>query len=92
MYAIDYTKRFKKDLQRCQKRGLDIGLVAEAVSILQKDGKLPASYKPHKLKGNHSGQWECHLQPDWLLVWEQNDQTLRLLYLYTGTHSDLFKK
>lgn len=92
MYSIDYTNRFKKDLQRCQKRGLDISLVREAISLLQQDGMLPASYKPHKLTGNHEGLWECHIKADWLLVWEQNEMELRLLFLYTGTHSDLFKK
>ena len=92
MYSLDYTNRFKKDLQRCKKRGLDISLVSTAISILQKEGKLPASYKPHKLSGNHEGQWECHIKPDWLLVWEQNDTELRLLFLYTGTHADVLQK
>ena len=63
-----------------------------AISILQETGTLPPSYKAHKLTGNHAGQWECHIKPDWLLVWEQHDQELRLLFLYTGTHSDIFKK
>ena len=91
MYSIDYTNRFKKDLQRCQKRGLDINLVREAIVLLQQNGRLPASYRPHKLGGDRIGQWECHIKPDWLLVWEQNDMELRLLFLYTGIHSDLFK-
>lgn len=91
MYSIDYTNRFKKDLLRCQKRGLDVSLVRTAISILQRDGKLPDSYKSHKLAGNHAGQWECHIKPDWLLVWEQNDTELRLLFLYTGSHSDIFR-
>lgn len=92
MYSIIYTNRFKKDLQRCQKRGFDVSLVRTAISILQRDGKLPASYRPHKLTGNYEGKWECHIKPDWLLVWEQNDTELRMLFLYTGTHADLFKK
>ena len=92
MYSINYTNRFKKDLQRCQKRGFDVSLVRTAISILQRDGKLPVSYRPHKLTGNYEGKWECHIKPDWLLVWEQNDTELRMLFLYTGTHADLFKK
>ena len=51
---------------------------------------LPKEYKPHKLSGNRLGQWECHIKPDWLLVWEQNDNKLTLLMLNTGTHSDIF--
>lgn len=91
MYSIDFTNRFKKDLKRCQKRGLDINLVREVISILSEKGVLPAKYKPHKLTGGHIGEWECHIKPDWLLVWEQNDMELRLLFMYTGTHADLFK-
>ena len=92
MYTIQYTNRFKKDIQRCQKRGLNISAITVAIAILQRDGKLPKSYRPHKLTGNKVGQWECHIKPDWLMVWEQNDQELHLLFLYTGTHSDLFGK
>ena len=92
MYSIRYTNRFKKDIQRCQKRGLDIAAITEASSLLQKDGKLPQSYHPHKLQGDRAGQWECHIKPDWLMVWEQNDSELYLLFLSTGTHSDLFGK
>lgn len=92
MYSINYTNRFKKDLKLCQKRGMDINLVSEVISLLRKTGSLPARYKPHKLSGDHIGEWECHIKPDWILVWEQNDSELRLLFMYTGTHADLFKK
>ena len=51
---------------------------------------LPDKYKPHKLVGVRKGQWECHIEPDWLMVWEQNDMELTLLFLQTATHSDLF--
>lgn len=91
MYSIEYTNRFKKDVKRCQKRGLDLNEITTAVNHLQQTGTLPPEYKPHKLKGNYEGLWECHLKPDWLLVWEQNNQELKLLFMYTGTHSDLFK-
>lgn len=90
MYSIAYTKRFEKDLKRCQKRGLDIQLIKEAIKLLAKTGTLPAKYRPHKLSGNMDGQWECHIQPDWLMTWQQNDMKLTLLFLQTGTHSDLF--
>ena len=47
-------------------------------------------YRPHQLKGDHKGQWECHIQPNWLMTWEQNDKQLTLLFLETGTHADIF--
>ena len=90
MYSIDTTKRFDKDLKRCLKRGLDLQLVYNAITLLSATGKLPQQYRPHKLSGNLNGIWECHIQPDWLMTWEQNDTQLTLLFLRTGTHSDLF--
>lgn len=60
------------------------------VSFLANEGTLPPRYKPHRLSGNYDGVWECHIKPDWLLLWEQNDKELTLLLLDTGTHSDLF--
>ena len=90
MYRIDYTKRFEKDLKRCLKRGLNIQLIQEAIALLAETGTLPAKYRPHKLSGQFDGCWECHIQPDWLMTWKQNDTELTLLFLKTGTHSDLF--
>ena len=90
MYSVHYTNRFKKDLLRCQRRGLNIRLIMNAVSILERSGSLPERYYPHKLKGKRRGQWECHIEPDGLMVWEQNDERLTLLFLETGTHADLF--
>ena len=89
-YRLEYTGKIKKDIKLAQKRGLDMLLFKEVVVLLEKEGKLPAKYKPHKLSGNYTGMWECHIQPDWLLVWEQNE-SVRLITLYrTGTHADLF--
>ena len=90
MYSVDYTTRFKKDLKRCRKRGLDIQMILDAIALLRTTGSLPAQYRPHKLSGNKDGQWECHIQPDGLMTWEQNDTQLTLLFLQTGTHADLF--
>ncbi len=60
------------------------------VTKLVEEGTLEAKFKPHILKGNYKGLWECHIQPDWLLIWEQNE-TIKLISLVrTGTHSDLF--
>ena len=90
MYSIDTTKRFDIDLKLCLKRGLNIQLVYDAITILRSTGSLPAQYHPHKLSGNLDGIWECHIKPDWLMTWEQSDTQLTLLFLRTGSHSDLF--
>ena len=90
MYSISYTNRFSKDLKRCLKRGLDLDKIHDVIETLRTTGTLPIQYRPHKLRGNLCGQWECHIESDWLMIWEQNDQELRLLFLQTGTHSDLF--
>ncbi|MBQ0149290.1 MAG: type II toxin-antitoxin system YafQ family toxin [Bacteroidales bacterium] len=92
MYSLSTTRQFEKDLKRCMKRGLPMEELRTVISILVENGELPAKYKPHKLSGNHAGEWECHIKPNWLLIWEQNDQELTLLMLNTGTHSDIFKK
>jgi mRNA interferase YafQ len=90
MYSINYTHQFKKDMRKCAKRGLDIEEIKTAIKILSETGALPAEYKPHLLKGDRKGQWECHIEPNWLMTWEQNDNELTLLFLQTGTHSDIF--
>ena len=90
MYQICYTNRFKKELNRSIKRGLDISKLEKVIELLQNNGKLPTVYKPHLLKGKYSKCWECHIQPNWLLVWQQNDTDLIILFMNTGTHTDLF--
>jgi len=90
MYSIKYTNKFKKDVKRCQKRGLDLNLLRDVIDILAATGKLPPQYKAHQLHGNYKNRMECHIQPNWLLVWIQNEKELILLFTDTGTHSDLF--
>ncbi|MCQ4875409.1 type II toxin-antitoxin system YafQ family toxin [Butyricimonas paravirosa] len=89
-YTITYTHKFKKDLKLCQKRGYDISLFEKVSELLENTGTLPIEYSPHKLKGKYEKLWECHITPDWLLIWSQNDTELILLFTNTGTHSDLF--
>ena len=64
----------------------------EIIRELVVSGRVPVKFKPHLLHGNRNGQWECHIQPDWLLIWEQNDKELTLLMLNTGTYAELFGK
>ena len=90
MYSISYSKRFEKDLKRCKKRGLDIQLIKEAIELLAATGKLPSNYRPHKLVNKKMETWECHIEPDWLLVYQIKSDRLILRLLRTGTHSDLF--
>lgn len=92
-YTIVVTSEFKKNFKLCQRRGLDMSLLKNVVSILEEEGELPVDYRPHKLsnkKGNAT--WECHILPDWLLIWQQNDTALTLIMVSIGTHSDLFHR
>ena len=90
IYSVETTKRFDKALKKFIKRGLNMEHFKECINILSTSGTLPAKYRPHKLVGTYAGAWECHIEPDWLLVWEQNDTELILLLIDTGSHSDLF--
>lgn len=89
-YKIIATNNFKKDVKKCANRGYDLSLLEHVIDLLAQTGSLPSIYKPHKLKGTYKGYWECHIQSDWLLVWQQNDKELILIFTNTGTHSDLF--
>lgn len=90
MYRLKYPSQFKKSLKKYYKRGLDINKLVSALGILQRDGILPAIYRPHALIGNFRGCMECHIAPDWLLVWKQDDEELVLLLVDIGSHSDVF--
>ena len=90
MYTVVATNKFKKDYKLCLKRGLDASILEEVVSILEEKGKLPEKYKPHVLKGNFKGLYECHIQPDWLLIWQLEQEIKLISLIRTGSHSDLF--
>ncbi|MBO4851256.1 MAG: type II toxin-antitoxin system YafQ family toxin [Prevotella sp.] len=91
-YRLKVTGEFKKDLKRCQKRGLPLNELWDVVKMLLDGETLDAKYHAHILQGNRKGQWECHIRPNWLLVWEQYETELVLVMLNTGSHSDLFGK
>lgn len=88
---VKYSSRFKKGLRLAVKRGLDISLLEEIVEKLKTRVPLEAKYKDHPLSGNYKGFRECHLQPDWLLIYLIEDDILTLTLVATGTHADLFK-
>ena len=90
MYNIKPTSKFQKDLKRVYRRGYDISLLSEIIKKLAAGENLPPKNKDHALTGNNSGCRECHITPDWLLIYELDGDTLFLYLTRTGTHSDLF--
>lgn len=89
-YQIEMSSRFKKDYKTAQKRGYDTSLLKEVIDILANGEQLPDKYRDHSLTGDYSGYRECHIQPDWLLIYRIEKDLLVLGLTRTGTHSDLF--
>ena len=89
-YRIVQTGKFKKDLKTAIKRGYNIALLEIVIDILASGQELPAKYKDHRLIGNYKGCRECHITPDWLLIYEIHGNELFLYLTRTGTHNDLF--
>ena len=90
MLTIKYQAAFKKDYRRIKKRGYDPRLMEKVVGLLAAGQPLPPEYRDHALSGDYSGCRECHIAPDWLLVYEVVERDLILYLMRTGTHSDLF--
>ena len=89
-YGIVLTLMFKKDLKLVKKRGYDLSLLTSVVDTRAMGQPLAEKYKDHNLVGNYKGCRECHITPDWLLIYEVSDNELILYLTRTGTHSDLF--
>jgi len=90
MLTIKYYSSFKKDYKRIEKRGYDVRKLNEVIAILANEQPLPEKYQDHQLVGNYVGCRECHITPDWLLIYEVDKGELLLLLTRTGTHSDLY--
>ncbi len=90
VYEIKITNRFSKSLALSYRRNFDLELLKNVIHTLAKGKQLAAKYRPHILKGYAAVIHECHIKPDWLLLWQQEDDDLILILLDTGTHSDLF--
>lgn len=88
MLDVRYSTRFKKDFKACVKRRYDMDLLRQVIDILKTPDTLPPKNSDHGLSGNYADYRECHVTPDWLLIYRQDGNEL-LLYR-TGTHSDLF--
>lgn len=88
MLKLSWSNQYKKDLKLCLKRGYDFSLLEKVIDTLRIPAPLPANNREHNLSGNYSKYKECHIQPDWLLIYQVYNDELYLVR--TGTHSDLF--
>ncbi|MBQ4509015.1 MAG: type II toxin-antitoxin system YafQ family toxin [Paludibacteraceae bacterium] len=92
VYDIKTSKQYERDVKLAVRRGLDIEQLLDVVRLLRAGELLPAKCHNHFLHGDYKGYWECHINPDWLLLYEK-DTEIRIISLYrTGTHSDIFGK
>lgn len=91
-YLLKMTTQFKKDFKLAKKRGLKVELLEKVISALAMGDELPEKNRDHSLSGNWSGHRECHITPDWLLIYRIEDDVLVLTLTRTGSHSDLFGK
>lgn len=91
-YEVKFTNQFKKDIKLAKKQNKNLDKLFEVVNTLADGGTLDARYRDHDLSGNYKGTRECHIEPDWLLVYEIIDEVLVLMLYRLGTHSELFKK
>jgi len=90
MLKIRYSSRFKRDFKAVIKRGYDVRLLEEVLNLLVQEKTLPQKCLDHPLTGNYTGHRECHITPDWLLIYKVEKGILILSLTRTGTHSDLF--
>ena len=91
-YIVKTTTQFKKDFKLVKKRGLKMELLREVITVLAMGETLPEKNKDHALTGNWIGHRECHILPDWLLIYRIEEEVLILTLARSGTHSDLFGK
>lgn len=89
-FKLEMTGKFRRDLKTVIKRGYDMDLIQEVIDMLVEGKPLPAKYKDHNLTGNYVKHRECHVSPDWLLIYRVEEDILVLTLTRTGTHSDLF--
>jgi mRNA interferase YafQ len=91
VYSLEFTKQYLRDLKLSRRRNLDEEKLNQLIKILISGDKIPTQYENHVLTGNYLGLNECHISPDWLLIYSKN-KTIKLITLVrTGTHADLFK-
>lgn len=91
-YEIKFTTQFKKDLKLAKKQKKNLDLLFDVIDKLANGKKLDSKFRDHDLSGDYVGTRECHIEPDWLLVYEIKDDVLLLMLYRLGSHSELFKK
>ena len=91
IYKVKFTSAYKRSYKRLKKRGLDISLLDAVIEELRQGRLLHKKYKDHILKGNFAGFHECHVKPNWLLIYLLEDDIITLTLVNTGTHTDLLK-
>lgn len=91
MYSLEFTKQYLRDLKLSRKRNLDEEKLNQLIRILISGEKIPAQYKDHILSGTFKGLNECHISPDWLLIYSRNKAIKLVTLIRTGSHSDFFK-
>ena len=91
MYKIEYSTRMRRDMKRMKKRGKDLSKLTDVLALLASGNPLPPRYRDHMLTENLAGMRECHIEPDWLLIYQIFEDTLVLLATATGSHADLFR-
>ena len=92
IYEVKFTTQFKKDLKQAKRQHKDLEKLIEVIDILSKGGTLDPKYRDHELIGKYKGTHECHIEPDWLLIYEIRENVLVLMLYRIGTHAELFKK
>lgn len=92
MYEVKFTSAFKKSYKLMKKRGLDMSALDDVVDTLRQGKPLDEKHRDHVLTGNFAGFRECHIKPDWLLIYLIENNILTLTLVDTGSHSDIFKK
>ena len=91
MLQAEYTRQFKKDLKLCEKRGLKMEEIKAVMVRLAAGERLEPKFRNHVLKGEYAGHGECHIRPDWLILYLKQESRNAIVFVRTGTHSDLFE-
>jgi mRNA interferase YafQ len=90
MYRLEFTNQYLKDLKLARKRNFDEDKLNKLIGLIISEEEIPVKFKNHILKGNFKGFYECHIAPDWLLIYSKQETIKLITLIRTGTHSDLF--
>lgn len=92
-YTLSFSSKFKKDFKKYKNQTRELESIKNIIELLKNGVEaIPQTMRPHKLIGNYKGYWECHILPDLLIIWEQDEELKQIIFNRLGSHSDLFKK